>query len=103
MDLVKVIRKVQCKKAERERTQTQALCLSCKKQTTLVTVGEAIQIHQFTLDEISRYVAARVLHQIHNSRGEILFCRNSLRLIESDLRMTQPLRLEFLQSLRSAA
>jgi DNA-binding LytR/AlgR family response regulator len=103
MDLVKVIREVQRKKAERERTKTQAFCLLCKKQTTLVTVGEAAQIHQFTLDEISRYVADGVLHRIHNSKGEILFCRNSLRQAESNLQMTQPMRPEFLRSLKAAA
>jgi len=52
MDLVKVIREVQRKKAERERTKTQDFCLVCKKQTTLVSVGEAAQVHQFTLNEI---------------------------------------------------
>jgi DNA-binding LytR/AlgR family response regulator len=103
MDLVKVIREVQRKKAERERTEAQAFCPSCKKRTALVTVREATEIRQFDLDEISRYVAAGVLHRIHNSRGEILFCRHSLRLIESDLRMTQPLRPEFLRSLEAAA
>ena len=103
MDLVKVIREVQRKKAERERTQTQAFCLLCKKQTTLLTIGEATQIHQFTLDEIARYVAAGLLHRVHNSKGELLFCGNSLDLIQSDLRMTQPLRTEFLQSLKAAA
>ena len=103
MDLVKVIREVQRKKAERERTKTQAFCLLCKKQTTLVGVDAAAQVHQFTLDEISQYVADGVFHQIHNSKGEILFCQNSLRQAESDLQITQPMRPEFLQSLRAAA
>ena len=103
MDLVKVIREVQRKKAERERTQTQAFCLLCKKQTTLMTVGEATQIHQFTLDEISRYVASGELHRVHNSKGEILFCQNSLRQTESQLQLTLPLRPEFLRTLRAAA
>lgn len=103
MDLVKVIREVQRKRAEREQTRTQAFCLACKQQTSLLSVGEAIQIHQFTLDEMSRYVAAGVLHRIHNSSGDFSFCRNSLNVIESDLRMTQPSRTEFLQSLKAAA
>lgn len=101
MDLVKVIRQVQRKKAERERTKTQAFCLMCKTQTMLVTVGEASQVHQFTLDEISQYVAAGVFHRIHNSRGEVLICQNSLLEAETDSQKTLPLRPEFLKSLET--
>lgn len=104
MDLVKVIREVQRKRAERERTDAQAFCLTCKKQTALVTVGEAAQVHQFTLDEISRYAADGVFHEIHDSKGEILFCQNALRQAEqSVLQMTQPMRPEFLRGLKAAA
>ena len=103
MDLVKVIREVQRKKAERERTRTQAFCLVCKKQTTLVGVGAATRVHGFTLDEISQHVADGAFHQIHNSNGEILFCRNSLRQAEDDLQVTQPMRLEFLRSMGTVA
>ena len=103
MDLVKIIREVQRKKAERERTRTQAFCLVCKKQTTLVGVGAATQVHLFTLDEISQHVADGAFHQIHNSRGEVLFCQNSVRQAESDLQVTQPMRLEFLRGMRAAA
>jgi hypothetical protein len=101
MDLVKVIREVQRKKAE--RTRTQAFCLVCKKQTKLVGVGAATQVHGFTLDEISQYVADGAFHQVHNSKGEILFCQDSLRQAESDLQVTLPLRLEFLRNVGAAA
>lgn len=103
MDLVKVIREVQRKKAERGRTETQAFCPLCKKQTTLVGVGAATRVHQFTLDEISQHVADGAFHQIHNSNGEVLFCQNSLRQAESDLQATLPMRLEFLRTMEAAA
>lgn len=103
MDLVKVIREIQRKKAERTRTETQAFCVSCKKRTALLTVEAAIRVHRFSLDEMPGFIAAGVLHRVHNSRGEVLFCQNSVRLIESDLRATQPLRPEFLPGMKTAA
>lgn len=102
MDLVKVIREVQRKKAERERTKTQAFCPLCKEQTKLVSEQEAAQLYQFKASEISRNIADGTFHRVHNSSGKILLCQNSLwREDESNLSVTQPMRPEFLQSLKA--
>ena len=102
MDLVKVIREVQRKKAERERLKNQAFCRLCAEQTTFITSRQAIEIYRLTLDEISEHVAKGVFHRIHGASGEILFCQKSLRQFESQLQATQPMRLEFLRSLEIA-
>jgi len=103
MDLVTVIRRVQRKKAERERANTRAFCLMCKEHTTLVSVAAAIETHRITLNEISQSVADGTFHRIHNRRGEILFCGHSLHQSASRSNETQPMRTEFLRSMKAAA
>ena len=60
MDLVKVIRKVQRKKAERERGQNQAVCFLCGKQAVLLTVRQAAEYCGTTSDEILQSVQKKM-------------------------------------------
>lgn len=99
MDLVKVIREVQRKKAERERLNSQSFCRLCAEQTTFVTLQQAIAAHRISLNELPEYVAKGAFHRIRGASGEMLFCQNSLRQFESQLQITQPMRPEFLRSL----
>ncbi len=99
MDLVQVIRKVQRKKAERERGRNQAVCFLCKRQTALLSVRQAAEYCETTKYEILRSAKKGAIHRIHNSRGEVLICQISLRQAEIQFKDTLPLNLEFLKTL----
>jgi DNA-binding LytR/AlgR family response regulator len=97
MDLVKVIRKVQSKKADREKNQ--AVCFLCGRRTALLTVQQAAEYCKATGDEILYSAEQGAIHRIHNSRGEIRICQISLRQIENQFRDTLPLHLDLLKTL----
>ena len=99
MDLVAVIKKIQLKKAEQRRMSNQAACLMCRQQTALLTIQQAINFYEVSVEEIARYVKTGAVHRIHNSKGEVLLCQNSLEKTVKTFQDTQPMRLEFLDSL----
>jgi len=99
MDLVQVIRKVQRKKADRERGQNQVVCFLCRQQTALLTVQQAAEYCKTTKYEILQSAKKGTIHRIHNSGGEVLICQVSLRQAEIQFKDTLPLNLEFLKTL----
>lgn len=103
MDLVKIIREGQRKKAERTRAGNRAFCLLCKRTTTLLDFWQAADLYATTRGEIMNRVEMGEIHRVHNSRGEILLCRNSMLEFADEWQKTQPMRLEFLQSMAQAA
>lgn len=99
MDLVKVIREVQRKKAERKRSVDQAFCFFCREQVPLLSFQQATELDGVSRQRITELAESGLIHRIHNSRGEVLICQNSLLEAETDWQKTLPLSPEFLKSL----
>lgn len=98
MDLVNVIRKTQYKKAVRERSKNQAFCLMCKRQVSLISFRQAAELEKDNRLRLVELSENNLIHRIHNSRGEILICQNSLLEAETERQKTLPLRPEFLKN-----
>ena len=95
MDLVKIIKRIQHKKAERRRTLTAAYCLLCRAQVSLTPIEQVKQIHIKNWNEILQLAEKGEVHLIHNCRGELRVCSNSLRHIRIHIQRTKSLNLEF--------
>jgi sulfur relay (sulfurtransferase) DsrF/TusC family protein len=99
MDLVNVIRKVQRKKAARKRSEKQAFCFICEKQVSLLTFQQASELNETNRLKITKHLEKGLLHRIHNSKGEVSICRDSLQKAELQEAETLPLRPNFLKTL----
>jgi hypothetical protein len=75
MDLVKVIREIQRKKAERERWKNQAFCFLCNQQVSLLSFQQAVELGEESRQRIIELAENNLIHRIHNSRGEVLIVK----------------------------
>jgi hypothetical protein len=88
--------------AARQRTHNRAFGFLCQTITPLLTFRQAAQICEMTVEEVLRCATGGAVHRLHNSRGEVLICRNSLQKIATEKQITLPLSLEILQELEAA-
>ena len=62
-----------------KRTRNQALCFKCEAVTELFTFSQAAEFCRTTLYNIYRRAENGGFHLIHNSKGDVLICQNSLQ------------------------
>lgn len=71
-----------------ERTVRQTFCPLCRAAVELISLARAAEIYDTTADEISSLIRRRAVHCLHNLRGEVLICFDSLRSADFYVRET---------------
>lgn len=99
MDLVNEISKIQNKKARRGRTRTQAFCFRCECQVSLMSFQQETELDDIDRMEITRLDENGLVHRIHNSKGQILICLNSVQQAKRQSSGAMLLSLELRQDL----
>lgn len=84
------------------RTKTVALCPSCRKPVKLISVSRTAEFYKTTLEEIYQLRDKLVLHPVHNIKGELMICEESL-LGAFEQRKTQNLDSNYLLTFRNEA
>lgn len=79
MNLEKINGKDKGKKSEQKRTRTEAFCLLCKTRVSLMTIEQTKKLYASNWDDILRLAENGEIHLIHNIRGELHVCIESLR------------------------
>ena len=72
------------------RTRGRAFCLKCQKPVDLMTYPNAANFFKTDLEEIQALAETGHLHRIHNRRGEMMICSDSIFTL-FDNRQTRPL------------
>lgn len=72
------------------RTKNRALCLSCQKPVALMSIESATEFYKTNVYEIKFLARNIILHPVHNNRGELMICTDSLFTF-FEQRQTQPL------------
>lgn len=80
------------------RTQSFAFCPRCEKPVDLMFFDEAAAAYKTRIETIAAVAERGRLHRLHNSRGEILICGNSL-FTEFTQRETEKLDVKMLPRL----
>jgi hypothetical protein len=60
------------------RTADRALCPLCEKPVKLLTFAEAADFFKTETEEIENLAKSGKLHRIHNNRGTVMICAESL-------------------------
>ena len=79
------------------RSRSQAYCFLCKEQVELVSTAQAAQLTAVTQHEIYQCAENGEVHRIHNSKGKIMICRSSLKLVQTGLHEAQTIILKPLE------
>jgi hypothetical protein len=81
------------------RTRGRAFCLKCQKPVDLMAYANAAEFFKTDLEDIEQLAETGQLHRIHNRRGEMMICSDSLftlfdnrqtRLLKSDHSSLRP-------------
>jgi hypothetical protein len=62
-----------------KRTSTKAFCIVCQRRVNLITFDTAIIVLCVDPDGFLRLLEEGRIHRLHNSKGRILACLNSVR------------------------
>jgi hypothetical protein len=68
------------------RSRDRAFCILCDQIVRLVTPQESEEMFKANWVELMRLTEQGKIHRIHNSRGRIRICFNSLQGIEKEVR-----------------
>lgn len=79
---------------EFRRTRDRAFCLKCQKPVDLMGYSNAAEFFKTDLEDIQGLAETGQLHRIHNRRGEMMICSDSLFTL-FDTRQTRPLKLDY--------
>jgi hypothetical protein len=71
-----------------ERTIRQTFCPICRAAVELISLARAAELYETTADDISSLIRRRAIHCLHNLRGEVLICFDSLRRADFYVRET---------------
>lgn len=63
------------------RSRTKAFCSLCKAQVELMTFSQAAHFCFSDPDTIIELAEKGKFHRIHNRKGEVMICRNSLEIV----------------------
>lgn len=80
------------------RSRSRAFCPRCEKPVDLMTFDEAADFCKVKIDDIETQAEKGDLHRIHNSKGKVLICTESL-FKNLDARETKKLDLRLLPRL----
>lgn len=64
--------------AEYFRTRDRAFCLKCQKPVDLMTYAKAAEFFKMEVEDILQLAEGGHLHRIHNRRGVMMICGDSL-------------------------
>jgi mannose/fructose/N-acetylgalactosamine-specific phosphotransferase system component IIB len=78
--------------ASGKRTSEYTFCPLCEMLVDLYSLERAATHCNADAEEISRLIQTRSLHCLHNSKGEVLICFNSLQNAYDFVRETAPLK-----------
>ena len=81
------------------RTKIRAFCLRCQKPVDLMTYSGAAEFFKTDLEDIQELAETGHLHRVHNRRGEMMICSDSLFTL-FDSRQTRLLKLDSSSSLK---
>lgn len=76
------------------RTRSQTFCGICKLQVGLVAVEKAAETYETTSIEIVVLAEQGIIHRLHNAKGSVMLCANSLFDAEPHLQKTKSLSFE---------
>jgi hypothetical protein len=62
----------------RPRLRDRAYCPICEKLVRLASIAESIEMFRSDNSDITRLAEERKLHRLHNRRGEVMICSDSL-------------------------
>lgn len=65
------------------RSSSTAFCVLCDMYVRLVTPQETDEMYRANWVEMVRLTEEGAIHQIHNSRGSLQFCLNSMRITKN--------------------
>jgi DNA-binding LytR/AlgR family response regulator len=80
-----------------KRTENEAYCLLCEREVELKTFEQAAEILKTNFREILDLAEAGQVHRLHNSRGRVVICSESLSEI-LEKRPTQRFNLDFFKT-----
>ncbi len=66
------------------RSQAKAFCFLCGEQVELVSITKAAEICCTTQYQIYQLAECGEVHRIHNSKGSVMFCRNSMEKAQAN-------------------
>ncbi|HQU84054.1 MAG TPA: hypothetical protein PKY59_13045 [Pyrinomonadaceae bacterium] len=76
------------------RTRNQAFCAFCELQVGLVAIEKAAENYQTTSVEIVVLAEKGIVHRLHNAKGKVMLCANSLFDAETHLQQTRSMSFE---------
>ncbi|HSK71819.1 MAG TPA: hypothetical protein VK892_09005 [Pyrinomonadaceae bacterium] len=80
-----------------KRSESAAYCLVCEKEVELKTFEQAAETLKTDFGEILALAEAKKIHRLHNSRGAVVICGESLfEVLES--RPTLQFNLDFFKT-----
>lgn len=80
-----------------KRTESEAFCMICEKEVGLKTFEQAAKTLKTDFGEILDLAEAKKIHRLHNSRGTVAICSESLNeVLES--RPTLQFNLDFFKT-----
>ncbi len=77
-----------------ERSRDRAFCILCDRIVRLVTPQESEEMFKANWVELMQLTEQGKIHRIHNSKGRIRICFNSLLGIEKEVRTQEFVFLE---------
>lgn len=79
------------------RSRNKAFCFLCRIDVELVSIPQAAHDCRTTQYEIYQLAEAGEIHRLHNAKGSIMICRNSLKKAENHLHSAQTIILKPLE------
>ena len=81
------------------RSQTKAFCALCREKVSLMSFQQATMLDEASQNELVEFLENGAIHRLHNSRGQILICFNSLQKAKRQSPEREFLSLELARSL----
>jgi hypothetical protein len=60
------------------RTRDRVFCADCEKPVKLLTFAQAVEFVRTGLENIQRLAETGALHRLHNRKGAVMICSESL-------------------------
>lgn len=80
------------------RSRSRAYCPRCEKPVELMSFEEAAEFYKANVGDIEALTETGELHRVHNSKGKVLICSDSL-FKDFDNRQTKKLDINLLPRL----
>lgn len=84
------------------RTESRGFCQSCQKSVSLMLIEQTAEFYKTNIEDINSLQQKTILHPIHNNRGKLMICADSLFTF-FEQRQTQLLDATFISALSLTA